>query len=106
MLKNLANDGLSDNENDNEQEEFVDELLDHKKKVEKIDAQISKLGGILTCGWETSDHKEFMRLRLKHNEKIHTVAFVNDVLRTVSMIDEDQVRQHIDAFEKVNDLAN
>jgi hypothetical protein len=38
MLKNLANDGLSDNENDNEQEEFVDELLEHKKKVEKIDA--------------------------------------------------------------------
>jgi hypothetical protein len=36
MLKNLVNDGLSDNEN--EQEEFVDELLDHKKKVEKIDA--------------------------------------------------------------------
>ena len=48
-----------------------------------------KLGGILTCGWETSDHKEFMRLRLKHNEKIHTVAFINDVLRTVSMIDEE-----------------
>lgn len=37
-------------------------------KLEDIDVQLMKNGGI-NCGWDASDHKDFLRIRTKHNNK-------------------------------------
>jgi len=36
-----------------------------KKKLDIIDKQIREIGGA-NCGWDGADHKDFLRIRTKH----------------------------------------
>jgi hypothetical protein len=51
--------------------------------MERIDLKILKLGGVQSCGWDAADHKDFLRVRTKHKDKVTTIAFLTDMRRAV-----------------------
>ena len=51
-----------------------EELDQIKRTLEKLDDQLIQNGGI-NCGWDAPDHKDFLRIRTKHNGKTNTVGF-------------------------------
>ena len=69
--------------------------------MEKIDHKISKMGGILSCNWDPADHKDFLRVRTKHHERVNTVAFLTEMRRAVPTEDEDSIKKHIQDFKIV-----
>ncbi len=71
-----------------------DELSKIKHEIEQIDHDLQNNGGI-NCGWDDSDHKDFLRIRTKHNNKTGTVGFMTELMRAVPNIDEDSTREHV-----------
>ena len=61
-------------------------------------------GGI-NCGWDAPDHKDFLRIRTKHNNKTYTVAFMQELMRSVPTIDDDAIKEHITRYDKYLDLT-
>jgi hypothetical protein len=59
-----------------------------KSEIEKLEDKIQKLGGVQSCGWDPSDHKDFLRVRTKHKERMKTVAFMTEMRRAVPTADE------------------
>lgn len=57
-----------------------------------------KNGG-LNCGWHPADHKDFLRIRTKHNNKTNTVAFMTELMRAVPDLDEDKIREHVQSYD-------
>ena len=49
-------------------------MLQVKKKIEKYDKEIQLNGGA-NSGWDDADHKDFLRIKTKHNNKLGTIAF-------------------------------
>ena len=96
----------SDFENEEYDEEDVKidkaELIKHE--IEKIEDCIQRLGGIQSCGWDHADHKDFLRIRTKHNDKVKTVAFLTDMKRAVPTADEESIKAHIQTFQNVQEL--
>lgn len=62
-----------------------------KQRIDQIDTNITKLGGIQSCGWDPADHKDFLRIKTKHNNKTGTVAFLTEMKRAVPSIDETEI---------------
>lgn len=81
--------------------EDLDEATRIKTEIEKIEDKIQKLGGVQSCGWDTADHKDFLRVRTKHKDKVRTVAFLTEMRRAVPTADEEAIQSHIEAFQKV-----
>jgi len=75
-----------------------------KAEIDSIEAKIQKLGGVSQCGWDPADHKDFLRIRTKHKDKVNTVAFVTEMRRAVPTADEEEIRAHIDRFLKLQDM--
>lgn len=69
-----------------------------KADIEKLEDRIQKLGGVQSCGWDPSDHKDFLRVRTKHKERVKTVAFMNEMRRAVPTADEETIKEHIEIF--------
>ena len=86
------------------QEVEVDKGQEIKNEIEKLEYQIQKLGGVQSCGWDPADHKEFLRVKTKHKDRMKTVAFMNDMRGSVPTEDEDSIRQHIEVFEQVTEM--
>jgi hypothetical protein len=61
-------------------------------------------GGI-NCGWDAADHKDFLRIRTKHNNKTTTVGFMQELMRAVPNIDVDSIKEHIARYDKYLDLT-
>jgi len=53
----------------------------------------------LNCGWHAADHKDFLRIRTKHNGKTQTVAFITEISRALPTLNEEEISKHIDAYE-------
>lgn len=45
--------------------------------------------GSVNCGWDAADHKDFLRVRTKHNNKTGTIAFMSELRRAVPNLDEE-----------------
>ena len=75
-----------------------------KAKMDQVELEIIRNGG-LNCGWDAADHKDFLRLRTKFNNKTVTVAFVNAMSRAVPMADEVAVKEHCVAYDTYLDLT-
>ena len=58
------------------------------------------MNGGLNCGWEPADHKDFLRIRTKHGGKTNTIAFVNELMRAVAMLDDEKIREHVARHER------
>lgn len=69
--------------------------------MEQVELQIQKLGGIQSCGWEPSDHKEFLRVKTKHKDRTNTIAFLRDVKGAVPTESEESIKSHLDVFNKI-----
>ena len=69
-----------------------------KEKMDQVELEVVKNGG-MNCGWDAADHKDFLRLRTKFQNKTVTVAFVTAMSRAVPMADEVEVREHCHAYE-------
>jgi hypothetical protein len=61
--------------------------------------------GSINCGWDASDHKDFLRIRTKHNGRTGTVGFMQELIRAVPSIDDDSIRDHVTAYEVYLDLT-
>lgn len=55
--------------------------------------------GGLNCGWLAADHKDYLRIRTKHNGKTGTVAFVTEISRALPTIKEEDINKHIDSYD-------
>lgn len=51
--------------------------------------------GGMNCGWDAPDHKDYLRIRTKHNNKTNTVGFMQEIMRAVPSIDNDNIQEHI-----------
>lgn len=80
---------------DEEESYQPDELEQIKEKIDTIDAKINKLGGLQQCGWDPADHKDFLRIKTKHKDRVNTVAFLNEMRRAVGTLDEEEIKNHI-----------
>ena len=58
-----------------------------------------------SCGWDASDHKDFLRVRTKHKERMKTVAFMTEMRRAVPTADEEMIKEHIEVFTKVQEMV-
>jgi len=67
--------------------------------MEETECEIAANGGI-NCGWDGPDHKDFLRVRTKYQNKTLTVAFITEMARTVPTADEVSVREHCHAYDK------
>jgi len=65
-----------------------------KEQIDSIEAKIQKLGGVQQCGWDSADHKDFLRIKTKHKDRLGTVAFMTEMRRAVPTIDEDEIKSH------------
>ena len=54
-----------------------------------------------SCGWDPADHKDFLRVRTKHKDKVKTVAFLTEMRRAVPSSDEEAIQAHVEVFQKV-----
>lgn len=68
-----------------------------KEEIEKIECEITANGGN-NCGWDASDHQDFLKVRTKYGSKL-TVAFITAIRRFVPTADEMGVRAHFDAHK-------
>ena len=75
-----------------------------KYEIEAIEDKIQKHGGTQSCGWDASDHKDFLRVRTKHKDRVKTVAFQTEMRRAVPTADEEEIKAHIETFQKVQEL--
>lgn len=66
--------------------------------MDGIDFYIAKAGGISSCGWDPADHKDFLRVKTKHKEKVNTIAFMTEMRRAVPSIDEDEIKSHVKQY--------
>ena len=82
----------------------LDKCQEIRAEMDAVEAEIAKNGGV-NCGWDDADHKDFLRLRTKHNNKTVTVAFITAVNRAVPTADEIAVREHVRAYERYQDLT-
>ena len=82
----------------------LDKCQEVRAEMDSVEAEIARNGGI-NCGWDDADHKDFLRLRTKHNNKTVTVAFITAVNRAVPTADEIAVREHVRAYERYQDLT-
>ncbi len=67
--------------------------------MDKIDCELVANGGP-NCGWDAADHKDFLRIRTKHNNKVVTLAFINEMRRAVPNCDEIEIREHVAAHQR------
>ena len=72
-----------------------------KAQIEDIDKQITRHGGMQSCGWDPADHKEFLRIKTKHNDRLKTIAFLKDMQGAVPTESETSVRQHVEIYQKL-----
>ena len=91
--------------------EGEDELTAEQKKIaklknemEQVEIDIIQNGGV-NCGWEASDHKDFLRLHTQMAGKTGTVAFFTAMARAVPLADENQVREHLKAYQTYTNLT-
>ena len=54
-----------------------------------------------SCGWDPADHKEFLRIKTKHNDRLKTIAFLKDMQGAVPTESETSVRQHVEIYQKL-----
>ena len=90
----------------NEDDEDVATVISSKQdtikaEMEEVELQIKKLGGIQSCGWDPADHKEFLRVKTRHNDRTNTVAFLRDVKGAVPTESEQSIKSHLDTFKRV-----
>ncbi|KAL4434876.1 hypothetical protein ABPG74_021215 [Tetrahymena malaccensis] len=97
---------FADKENDSqsgnleETIEDIDQELEHlKQKIDVIDKKIVQNGG-KNQGWTNQDQQDFLKIRVRHKNQITKQAFLNDCLSILGMFDEQQIRDHIDKFQK------
>ena len=72
--------------------------------MDQVEIEIMKNGGV-NCGWDASDHKDFLRLHTQMPNKTGTVAFLTAMARAVPMADEQMVREHTAAYQRYQDLT-
>ena len=96
-------DGIDEEGEDGGCTEEISRLNDIKADMEKVDIDIMQNGGV-NCGWDASDHKDFLRLCTQMGAKTGTVAFFNAMARTVPLADEQMVTAHLDATQKYSDM--
>ena len=77
-------------------DEDNDKAGEIKKRMDKIDCELVQNGGN-NCGWDAADHKDFLRIRTKHNNKTVTLAFINEMRRAVPNCDEIDITAHVDS---------
>ena len=46
-----------------------------------------------------------MRVKTKHKDKVRTVAFLTEMKRAVPTADEETIQEHIETYEKVQELV-
>ena len=62
-------------------------ILEIKTQMEQVEIDLVQNGGV-NCGWEASDHKDFLRLHTQMANKTGTVAFFTAMARAVPLADE------------------
>ena len=62
-------------------------LVEIKARMDQVEIDVMQNGGV-NCGWEASDHKDFLRLHTQMTGKIGTVAFFAAMARAVPLADE------------------
>ena len=82
---------------DEEESAEVIKMMEIKSNMDQVEIDIIQNGGP-NCGWEASDHKDFLRLHTQMASKVGTIAFINAMARAVPLADEAQVRIHVAAY--------
>lgn len=52
-----------------------------------------------SCGWDAADHKDFLRVKTKHKDRVRTVGFLTEMKRAVPTADEETIQEHIETYE-------
>ena len=81
---------------DEEVSEEISRLNEIKAEMDQVEIDIMKNGGV-NCGWDASDHKDFLRICTQMAGKTGTVAFISAMARTVPLADEAAVKSHLEA---------
>ena len=61
--------------------------------------------GVNTCGWEAADHKDFLRIKTKHKDRVGTVAFMTEMRRACPTLDEDSIKTHCKQFQLMQSMV-
>jgi hypothetical protein len=64
------------------------------------------MGGVQNCGWDAADHKDFLRIKTKHKDKVNTVAFITEMRRAVPSIDEEEIQNHLKVYQNVQGMLS
>jgi hypothetical protein len=88
---------------DSERSKYADPAALVKEEIDKIDLKLVNNGGV-NCGWDGADHKDFLRIRMKYSQKNVSMAFVNELRRTIANCDDFECRAHIAAYNKYLEL--
>ena len=72
------------------EDDAEDDGVQIKRQLEKLDNELVQNGGI-NCGWDAPDHKDFLRIRTKHNNKTTTVGFMQELMRAVPNVDHEAI---------------
>ena len=82
------------------QDTTVSELGLIKQKIDQLDAEIDQLNM-----FEQDDLKDFLRVRTKHKGKM-SQQFVNDCLRALPLLSEEQLLDYIEEYNKYLQLED
>ena len=93
--KMRPSDLASDDEDQASDGEELEQATSLKLQIEAIEDKIQKMGGVQSCGWDAADHKDFLRVRTKHKDRVKTVAFLTEMRRAVPTADEEAIQAHI-----------
>ena len=63
-----------------------------------------KLGGI-NCGWSSSDHSDYLRIRTKHKHKVTTIAFIEEIQGVIPDRDDEAIKSHNQSYEAYLQLS-
>ncbi len=88
----------SDVDPDEEEEKQIGGAKRVKMQLEKVEEQIADLGGVY-CGWDRSDHDDFLKLRTKHKGKTRTIIFLNELQKLLPEQNAENVADHTSRYE-------
>lgn len=92
-------------EKENEAQEEEEEINMVKAKLEKVENDLHETIGVY-CGWDRSDHADFLKIVAKCKGSLKTPAFISDIQKLVPDRSATDIEEHIEKYEAYEKIIN